>query len=74
MNLWQGGKDTLYRIHAPSSRGRPAATSPPAAPEDQQDVIDLYRRTEIGAGALPGGPPSGRKRGRDCGIRSGARS
>jgi lipoprotein-anchoring transpeptidase ErfK/SrfK len=29
--LWQGNKDTLYRIHAPTSRGPSARTSPPAA-------------------------------------------
>jgi lipoprotein-anchoring transpeptidase ErfK/SrfK len=47
--LWQGNKDTLYRIHGtnePGSIGRSASSG--CIRMINQDVIDLYRRTPIG--------------------------
>ncbi|WP_417677489.1 L,D-transpeptidase [Roseibium sp.] len=48
--LWQGNKDTLYRIHgtnAPSSIGTNASSG--CIRMWQQDVIDLYDRVNVGA-------------------------
>jgi lipoprotein-anchoring transpeptidase ErfK/SrfK len=48
--LWQGNKDTLYRIHGtnqPRSIGTNASSG--CIRMWQQDVIDLYNRVEIGA-------------------------
>ncbi len=47
--LWQGNKDTLYRIHGtnvPSSIGTNASSG--CIRMWQQDIIDLYNRVEVG--------------------------
>ncbi|MEP1931448.1 MAG: L,D-transpeptidase [Hoeflea sp.] len=47
--LWQGNKDTLYRIHstnAPSSIGTNASSG--CIRMWHQDIIDLYERVELG--------------------------
>lgn len=47
--LWQGNKDTLYRIHGtnqPRSIGTNASSG--CIRMWQQDVIDLYNRVELG--------------------------
>ena len=48
--LWQGNKDTLYRIHGtvePWTIGRSVSSG--CIRMINQDVIDLYQRTPIGA-------------------------
>src|SRR5262249_55696177 len=48
--LWQGNKDTLYRIHGtlePGTIGR--SRSPGCIRMINQDVIDLYKRVPVGA-------------------------
>ncbi|MTI43226.1 lipoprotein-anchoring transpeptidase ErfK/SrfK [Roseibium hamelinense] len=48
--LWQNNKDTLYRIHGtnqPSSIGTNASSG--CIRMWQQDIIDLYKRVELGA-------------------------
>jgi lipoprotein-anchoring transpeptidase ErfK/SrfK len=50
MYLWQGGKDTLYRIHGtnePETIGRSVSSG--CIRMLNQDVIDLYARTPMGA-------------------------
>ena len=50
MYLWQGNKDTLYRIHGtiePSTIG--PSVSSGCIRMINQDVIDLYQRTPLGA-------------------------
>ncbi|WP_029062021.1 L,D-transpeptidase [Labrenzia sp. DG1229] len=47
--LWQGNKDTLYRIHStnqPSSIGTNASSG--CIRMWHQDIIDLYKRVELG--------------------------
>ena len=55
--LWQGSKDTLYRIHGttePYSIGKSVSSG--CIRMTDQDVIDLYERTSVGAvvNVLPG--------------------
>ena len=48
--LWQGNKDTLYRIHGtnePWTIGRNVSSG--CIRMLNQDVIDLYQRTQLGA-------------------------
>jgi lipoprotein-anchoring transpeptidase ErfK/SrfK len=48
--LWQGNKDTLYRIHGtnePDTIGRSVSSG--CIRMLNQDVIDLYQRTPLGA-------------------------
>ena len=48
--LWQGNKDTLYRIHGtnePETIGRSVSSG--CIRMLNQDVIDLYQRTPLGA-------------------------
>ena len=48
--LWQGNKDTLYRIHGtnePDTIGRSVSSG--CIRMLNQDVIDLYNRTPLGA-------------------------
>jgi lipoprotein-anchoring transpeptidase ErfK/SrfK len=48
--LWQGNKDTLYRIHGtlePDSIGKSVSSG--CIRMINQDVIDLYGRVEIGS-------------------------
>jgi lipoprotein-anchoring transpeptidase ErfK/SrfK len=50
MYLWQGNKDTLYRIHGtnePETIGRSVSSG--CIRMLNQDVIDLYQRTPLGA-------------------------
>jgi len=50
MYLWQGNKDTLYRIHGtnePSTIGQSVSSG--CIRMLNQDVIDLYQRTPLGA-------------------------
>jgi lipoprotein-anchoring transpeptidase ErfK/SrfK len=50
MYLWQGNKDTLYRIHGtaePWTIGRSVSSG--CIRMINQDVIDLYQRTPVGA-------------------------
>ena len=50
MYLWQGNKDTLYRIHGtnePDTIGRSVSSG--CIRMLNQDVIDLYARTQVGA-------------------------
>jgi lipoprotein-anchoring transpeptidase ErfK/SrfK len=50
MYLWQGGKDTLYRIHGtlePNTIGQSVSSG--CIRMINQDVIDLYQRVELGA-------------------------
>lgn len=50
MYLWQGGRDTLYRIHGtnePSTIGQSVSSG--CIRMLNQDVIDLYQRTPLGA-------------------------
>jgi lipoprotein-anchoring transpeptidase ErfK/SrfK len=50
MYLWQGGKDTLYRIHGtnePETIGTNVSSG--CIRMLNQDVIDLYQRTPVGA-------------------------
>src|SRR5271169_4487470 len=49
MYLWQGNKDTLYRIHGtlePWTIGKSVSSG--CIRMINQDVIDLYRRTPVG--------------------------
>jgi hypothetical protein len=51
--LWQGNKDTLYRIHGtnePWTIGTNVSSG--CIRMLNQDVIDLYRRTPVGAKVL----------------------
>src|SRR5262249_10568703 len=51
--LWQGNKDTLYRIHGtnePDTIGRSVSSG--CIRMLNQDVIDLYGRTPVGAKVL----------------------
>ena len=62
MYLWQGGKDTLYRIHGtlePYSIGQSVSSG--CIRMINQDVIDLYQRVELGTEVrvLPSKAPSG---------------
>ena len=53
MYLWQGNKDTLYRIHGtnePSTIGQSVSSG--CIRMLNQDVIDLYQRTPLGAKVL----------------------
>jgi lipoprotein-anchoring transpeptidase ErfK/SrfK len=53
MYLWQGNKDTLYRIHGtvePWTIGRSVSSG--CIRMINQDVIDLYLRTPLGAKVL----------------------
>ena len=48
--LWQGNRDTLYRIHGtnePETIGRSVSSG--CIRMLNQDVIDLYQRTPVGA-------------------------
>jgi lipoprotein-anchoring transpeptidase ErfK/SrfK len=50
MYLWQGDKDTLYRIHGtvePWTIGQSVSSG--CIRMINQDVIDLYQRTPVGA-------------------------
>ena len=50
MYLWQGNKDTLYRIHGPVEPwtiGRSVSSG--CIRMINQDVIDFYERTQLGA-------------------------
>ena len=50
MYLWQGNKDTLYRIHGtnePETIGQNVSSG--CVRMLNQDVIDLYQRTPLGA-------------------------
>jgi lipoprotein-anchoring transpeptidase ErfK/SrfK len=50
MYLWQGDKDTLYRIHGtvePWTIGQSVSSG--CIRMINQDVIDLYQRTQVGA-------------------------
>jgi lipoprotein-anchoring transpeptidase ErfK/SrfK len=50
MYLWQGNKDTLYRIHGtnePSTIGQSVSSG--CIRMLNQDVIDLYQRAPLGA-------------------------
>jgi lipoprotein-anchoring transpeptidase ErfK/SrfK len=50
MYLWQGNRDTLYRIHGtnePHTIGRSVSSG--CVRMINQDVIDLYQRTPVGA-------------------------
>jgi lipoprotein-anchoring transpeptidase ErfK/SrfK len=50
MYLWQGNKDTLYRIHGtvePWTIGKSVSSG--CIRMINQDVIDLYQRTTVGA-------------------------
>src|SRR5256885_1392800 len=50
MYLWQGNKDTLYRIHGtfePSNIGKNVSSG--CIRMINQDVIDLYQRASLGA-------------------------
>jgi lipoprotein-anchoring transpeptidase ErfK/SrfK len=50
LHLWQGNKDTLYRIHDTNGPGALGAAFRRAASAcSSQDVIDLYERTPPGA-------------------------
>jgi lipoprotein-anchoring transpeptidase ErfK/SrfK len=49
-DLWQGNKDTLYRIHGtvePWTIGKSVSSG--CIRMINQDVIDLYQRTTVGA-------------------------
>ena len=51
--LWQGNKDTLYRIHGtnePSTIGQNVSSG--CIRMLNQDIIDLYHRTTLGAKAV----------------------
>ena len=53
MYLWQGNKDTLYRIHGtvePWTIGRSVSSG--CIRMINQDVIDLYQRTPVGRGPV----------------------
>src|SRR5262249_29469731 len=45
--LWQGNKDTLYRIHGTGERWTIGTSG--SSRMINQDVIDLYERTAVGA-------------------------
>ena len=50
MYLWQGNKDTLYRIHGtvePWTIGKSVSSG--CIRMINQDVMDLYQRTPVGA-------------------------
>ncbi len=58
MYLWQGNKDTLYRIHGtvePQSIGRSASSG--CIRMIDQDVIDLYNQTPVGTRVVVLGSP-----------------
>jgi lipoprotein-anchoring transpeptidase ErfK/SrfK len=60
--LWQGRKDTLYRIHGtvePWTIG--TSVSSGCIRMINQDVIDLYAQTPIGTKVIVLGPPSNRR-------------
>jgi hypothetical protein len=53
MYLWQGNKDTLYRIHGtiePWTIGRSVSSG--CIRMINQDVIDLYQRTPVGGAVI----------------------
>ena len=50
MYLWSGNKDTLYRIHGTNEPGTIGTNvSPGCIRLTNEDVVDLYNRTPIGA-------------------------
>ena len=63
MYLWQGNKDTLFRIHGtfePWTIGRNVSSG--CIRMINQDVINLYDRTPIGSKVLVLAPPARRQR------------
>jgi lipoprotein-anchoring transpeptidase ErfK/SrfK len=57
--LWQGNKDTLYRIHGtlePWTIGQSVSSG--CIRMINQDVIDLYNRTPVGTQVVVLGTPS----------------
>src|SRR6185295_13019348 len=55
--LWQGNKDTLYRIHGtvePWTIGKSVSSG--CIRMINQDVMDLYQRVEAGAKVVVNGP------------------
>ncbi|WP_134496620.1 L,D-transpeptidase [Microvirga pakistanensis] len=62
MYLWQGNKDTLYRIHGtfePWTIGTNVSSG--CIRMINQDVIDLYNHTPLGAKVVVLGSPGGRR-------------